>query len=221
MAAAARQKQPPRKGSGQGITKDGKAEVKPDYTLEQLEETFTSEDWEELYAFVEIIDALKGRKDYDEAWEKWANAQDNQTVDQWRQYYEKVVQPQWKRDPEWKREKIRKKVEDRHQAASSQKTNEEAEAEAEAEAEVVGDAPAINESSAAAQEPTQEEPIEEEPTEVNDTQDVLFEQELESRRIGSDTAAAAYFFYAREQKWSTWNAQSDLNHSKCNPRRLH
>jgi hypothetical protein len=84
---------------------------------------------------VEIIDALKGKKDYDEAWEKWAQAQDNQTVDQWRQYFEKVVRPQWKRDPEWKREQIKKRVEERHQATSSQSTDDEAEVEAEAEAE--------------------------------------------------------------------------------------
>jgi hypothetical protein len=169
---------------------------------------------------VEIIDALKGKKDYDEAWEKWAQAQDNQTVDQWRQYFEKVVRPQWKRDPEWKREQIKKRVEERHQATSSQSTDDEAEVEAEAEAEVVGVTPAIKESSAATPEPTEEEPVGDEPTEVNDSQDILFEQELEAKRVGNNNAAA-YFFFAREHKWSTWNAQPELNYSKCNPRRRH
>jgi hypothetical protein len=157
---------------------------------------------------VDIIDAVEGKKNYDQAWEKWAKAQDNQTVDQWRQYFEKVVRPQWQRDPESKREQIRNKVEERHQAAFSQQMNEEAEAEAEA-------IPAVDESNVAAQHPTEAEPTEDEPTEVNDTQDVLFEQELEAKRIGSDNAAA-YFYYAREQKWSTWNAQPELDYSQCN-----
>jgi hypothetical protein len=207
-ASVQRHTQAPKKVSGRGITRDSKADVAPDYTLEQLEATFTSEDWEELYAFVDIIDAVEGKKNYDQAWEKWAKAQDNQTVDQWRQYFEKVVRPQWQRDPESKREQIRNKVEERHQAASSQQMNEEAEAEAEA-------IPAIDESNVATQRSTEAEPIEDEPTEVNDTQDVLVEQELEAKRIGSDNAAA-YFYYAREQKWSTWNAQPELDYSKCN-----
>jgi hypothetical protein len=88
-----------------------------DYTVEQLAATFSSDDWEELYAFVDIIQGLAGQERYDRAWKQWAESQDNQTVEQWRQYYEKVVRPQWLRDPEWKREQIRKKVEMRHEGS--------------------------------------------------------------------------------------------------------
>lgn len=96
-----------------------------DYTLDQLNATFSSEDWEELYAFVDIIEAVEGEERYDEAWEQWAESQDNQTVEQWRQYFEKVVRPQWLRDPDWKREQIKQRVEAKHEqkSASSQPTS--------------------------------------------------------------------------------------------------
>jgi hypothetical protein len=103
------------KVSGGGSAKARvKTTATDDYTVEQLAATFSSDDWEELYAFVDIIEGLAGQERYDRAWKQWAESQDNQTVEQWRQYYEKVVRPQWLRDPEWKREQIRKKVEMRH-----------------------------------------------------------------------------------------------------------
>jgi hypothetical protein len=165
-AASAQRKTPaPRKVSGKTIVSP------PDYTLDQLAATFTSDDWEELYAFVEVIDALEGKKSYYKAWEQWARSQDNQTVDQWRQYFEKVVRPQWKRDPEWKREQIRKKVEERHQSASTQDTQ-----EAEGKAEVIESAPAIDETNVAAQEAT----------EVDDAQDTQKHSQAEASKLTSD-----------------------------------
>jgi hypothetical protein len=81
--------------------------------------TFNSDDWEELYAFVDVVhDAEKGQ--YEEAWVGWAELQNNQTAEQWRQYYEKVVRPQWLRDPEWKRVQIREKIEKKHNTDQSQ-----------------------------------------------------------------------------------------------------
>jgi hypothetical protein len=108
------------------VTGKGKARAKiaptPDYSLDQLAATFSSEDWEELYAFVDVIDEIKGQKEYDEAWMSWAESKDNQTAEQWQQYYDKVVRPQWLRDPEWKRKEIAEKVEKKHadEAVASQ-----------------------------------------------------------------------------------------------------
>ncbi|KAF1912102.1 hypothetical protein BDU57DRAFT_78918 [Ampelomyces quisqualis] len=114
----------PTKVSGQGSIRDRKANVPPIYTLAQLETAFSSEDWEDLYAYVDAIDATKGKTTYQEAWKQWADSKDNQTVDQWQQYYEKVVRPQWLRDPEWKRKQVMEKVEKRHGLESSQKSQE-------------------------------------------------------------------------------------------------
>lgn len=89
-------------------------------SLDQLAELFSSEDWEELYAFVEEIQAASEQDDYQSAWEQWAKSQDNQTAEQWRQYYEKVVRPQWLRDPESKRKRIRDKIKIKHNESPSQ-----------------------------------------------------------------------------------------------------
>ncbi|KAJ4371693.1 hypothetical protein N0V86_008246 [Didymella sp. IMI 355093] len=92
------------------------SEPAEDYNISQLAATFSTEDWEDLYAFVEHID--KFRHDelaYKTSWTNWAENQDNQTPEQWRQYYEKVVRPQWLEDPVSKRERIKRKVEERHQ----------------------------------------------------------------------------------------------------------
>jgi hypothetical protein len=86
-----------------------------DYTLEQLAKMFNTKEWEELYAFVDIIEAMSGTDDFNDAWEQWADSQANQTAEQWRQYYNKVVRPQWERDPDWKRKQIKKRVERRHE----------------------------------------------------------------------------------------------------------
>lgn len=91
-----------------------------EYTLKQLETTFSAEDWESVYAFVEDIeDCSKEDGQYAKAWANWAENQANQTAEQWRQYYEKVVRPQWLKDPESKRERIRQKVQERLEDAGS------------------------------------------------------------------------------------------------------
>jgi hypothetical protein len=109
-----------RKVPGQAKARDIKSAVPPDYTLDQLAATFSSEDWEELYAYVDVINAMDDKSRYDEAWKLWAQSQDNQTAEQWRQYYEKVVRPQWLRDPEWKRKQVKEKVQKRYEESSSQ-----------------------------------------------------------------------------------------------------
>lgn len=125
-------KQGPSKVSGQGKLRASKTDVPPDYTIEQLNATFSAEDWEELYAAVEYIDATEG-KTRDTAWERWAEAQENQTVEQWRQYYDKVVRPSWLSDPVEKREHIKAKVDKRRNESGSQQENDHEEAEASAE----------------------------------------------------------------------------------------
>lgn len=96
------------------------AASRENYTVEQLAATFTTRDWEDLYAYVAEIDSCsKDDNSADEAWAGWAESKDNQTAEQWRQYYEKVVRPQWLRDSVSKREQIRRKVAERSRDSSS------------------------------------------------------------------------------------------------------
>lgn len=93
-------------------------------SIDQLAATFSTEDWEDLYAFVEHIDAIAANElSYETSWTNWAENKDNQTPQQWRQYYEKVVRPQWLSDPVDKRDRIKRKVEERHANDSSSPTN--------------------------------------------------------------------------------------------------
>jgi hypothetical protein len=101
------------------IGSKGKSKANPDYSVEELGELFSKDDWLECYAFVELIDSLKGQKEYEPAWAGWAELQGKQTVGQWQQYYEKVVRPQWLRDPVSKRERIRKQMEQKHDAETA------------------------------------------------------------------------------------------------------
>ncbi|KAF3036380.1 hypothetical protein E8E11_000773 [Didymella keratinophila] len=93
------------------------------YNINQLAAAFSTEDWEELYAFVEHIDNVAHDElSYETSWTNWAENKDNQTPEQWRQYYEKVVRPQWLEDPASKRDQIRRKVEERHKDDPSSPT---------------------------------------------------------------------------------------------------
>jgi len=110
----------PDKVSGEGRRRAPPTDQE-EYSLAQLEATFSSDDWEELYAFVDVIEAAQGQARYNSAWEQWAESQENQTPEQWRQYYEKVVRPQWVRDPQWKRDEIQAKMEKKHGFAPTPK----------------------------------------------------------------------------------------------------
>jgi hypothetical protein len=84
-----------------------------EYTVEELTapSLFSKEDWEMLYAFAPDIDHVKG-DEYRQSWRGYA--QDHkQTAGQWRQYFEKVVWPQWQGDPDEKHERIKSRVERR------------------------------------------------------------------------------------------------------------
>jgi hypothetical protein len=96
---------------------------------------------------VDVISAMEDKSLYDKAWRQWAQAQDNQTAEQWRQYYEKVVRPQWLRDPQSKRTQVKEKVEKRHEetASQSQALEQLQQADVLEEKEVVGAVPAVTE----------------------------------------------------------------------------
>ncbi|KAI4614356.1 uncharacterized protein J4E87_009577 [Alternaria ethzedia] len=108
--------------SATNLDNKGKAKANRDYSVEELEVMFSTDDWLECYAFVAIIDGVEGQDDWISAWDGWAENQGNQTAEQWRQYYEKVVRPQWLRDPVSKRDKIRKKMEQKHDAEKARRS---------------------------------------------------------------------------------------------------
>jgi hypothetical protein len=99
------------------LVRKGKSKSKSDYSVQELEGIFTVDDWLELYAFADFIDDSKGTDEYDTTWAQWAEFKGEQTGEQWQQYYEKVVYPQWLVDPVSKREKIKRQVERKHDEA--------------------------------------------------------------------------------------------------------
>lgn len=99
------------------LSRKGKSKSKSDYSVQELEGIFTVDDWLELYAFADLIDDSKGTDEYDTTWAQWAEFKGEQTGEQWQQYYEKVVYPQWLVDPVSKREKIKRQVERKHDEA--------------------------------------------------------------------------------------------------------
>lgn len=123
VALSAKEAQPTAPKSEQtnapDIAGSSKTSIKEEFTLDELTGLFSSDDWEKLYAFADVIDGLSGDERYNAAWAEWAEFQEHQTAEQWRQYYEKVVRPQWLRDPTWKREQIKQKIEAKQDASSS------------------------------------------------------------------------------------------------------
>lgn len=101
----------------------GDVKSEKQYTVDQLAAIFDRQDWESLYAFVEeIASCSEGDDSYAQAWKAWAESRENQTAEQWRQYYEEVVRPQWLRDSVAKREQVRVMVERRIQEENSTQT---------------------------------------------------------------------------------------------------
>lgn len=188
----------PTSGSG-SATKVSEETSKHDYSVGDLTDMFTTDDWLELYAYVDLIDNTKEDGRYAASWNSWAEAQGEQTPEQWRQYYEKVVRPQWLRDPQSKRDKIRKQIEQKHaeeEPSQSQSVRDQFPEPEKPEEEAVAPTPAARESKAL------------EPPPAFD--DERFEGLLNEE--GSDTLPSAYIFYAREVKQVTLNAQPGLDH---------
>lgn len=160
---------------------------------------FKSDDWEELYAFVDIIDDLTDPEQYDASWTQWAEHQGKQPAEQWRQYYEKVVRPQWLRDPEWKRKEVKKKVEERHEETSAGQSQTSPSQQAKSDRAQPEAVPILEEPKDEASEPSKNE-------------HENFEQLLLAKRDHS--MPAAYTYYAREKKSALWQAQPSLDYSE-------
>ncbi|KAF2472627.1 uncharacterized protein BDR25DRAFT_333388 [Lindgomyces ingoldianus] len=163
-----------------------------DPAVDDLEALFSKRDWEDLYANVHLISSVT-IAEYLTAWEGWAGGT-TQTADQWKQYFEKVVLPQWKQDPEWKREKIKNEFIER-QARESKEKGEEAEAEAEMSGpstSQAGSSKAVLEQGEASSE------------------DALIEKFLKTRK--GKAVATAYQFFARERKWVVWEDKPGLDY---------
>jgi hypothetical protein len=202
-------KKPPQvtsKVTGKGRARDARQDTDQEYTVEELETIFSAEDWEELYAFVDIVESVKGEDRYDDAWKNWADSQDKQTAQQWRQYYDKVVRPQWLKDPEWKKDQIREKIEKKHDQTPSPSQSISQDKPIELKDDNVESAPvAPNTTTTKLKRPSEAE-------------DELFEEERYQQMVAArrlhDHDAAAYIFYARDQKWPVWGAQPDLDHGE-------
>lgn len=94
-----------------------------EFTVDELTTPglFSKEDWEQLYAFAEEIGS-DASEEYRKGWVNWAK-NTAQTAGQWRQYFEKVVMPQWLNDPEEKRTRIRDRVSKRLEEQAEQEAN--------------------------------------------------------------------------------------------------
>ncbi|KAF2802393.1 uncharacterized protein BDZ99DRAFT_527427 [Mytilinidion resinicola] len=84
--------------------KQVRSEVEEPEEAEQPREAgspvWNSEDWDELYNNVPIIQNAPAR-DYIAGWEPWAQGTDH-TAQQWRDFYEKTVLPRWEKDQDVK-----------------------------------------------------------------------------------------------------------------------
>lgn len=86
-------------GTGEEVSNvDGNAESKPGPSEDTVADTpgFTQEDFRELYQNAERIQNSTV-KEYVRAWGQWAMGT-AQSAQQWREYFEKTVEPQWSKD---------------------------------------------------------------------------------------------------------------------------
>ncbi|KAG9187555.1 hypothetical protein G6011_05426 [Alternaria panax] len=172
----------------------GKSKTKTDYSVDELETMFSTDDWLHLYAFVEEINNLKGTDQWESAWDGWAEAEGRQTVDQWQQFYEKVVHLQWLRDPISQREKIKRKVVQKLDAPGSQPTD--------LQSPKLGKPDEIPSTAAA-----QEEVGARQPPCFDEKRFIKLLKEIHGERL-----APAYALYAMEKKEEVLNAQPALGH---------
>lgn len=169
--------------------------------MDDFEKLFSKENWEQLYAAVEVIMEVTP-EDYLEGWQRLSE-ENSQTAEQWRQYFEKVVHPQWKRDPPSKREKIKKQAEQRNEEKLSQDAQHESDTREESiekdasNAEPRPSSPNLKPSDARAKE--------------SNLEDERFELYLNDRRKGK--ASRAYVHFAQGMKWTVWNEQPGLDYS--------
>lgn len=148
---------------------------------------------------MDLIDDLKEDDRYDSSWVEWAKSQDNQTAEQWRQYFEKVVRPQWLRDPVSKREQIKKQIEDKHSEGGSSQSQSIGQQFPESSKPGEGTAESVV---------SQEKMATEQPS---DFEDERFEELLNEQ---NDGVPPAYKFFARERKQTTLNKRPNWDFGK-------
>jgi hypothetical protein len=175
-----------------------------EYTVEELTapDLFSKEDWEMLYAFAPDIDDSKD-EEYRQNWRGYAEGH-KQTAGQWRQYFEKVVWPQWREDPDEKHEMIKTRVERR--------LTEKEDGQKASRTEVTEPLPTQDEPGAGPSTPNARVPNTK--RKRTDLDDNLFESYLTEHRKGE--APSAYVIFAREKKWDHWNQQlPGLDYGTC------
>jgi hypothetical protein len=154
---------------------------------------FTTTEWEDLYVNVETIrDCEPGN--YMKAWGKSAEGT-GKTAEQWKQYFERVVLPQWTQDLPARRAKVEQIVRER-QNEEAEKVDSGSETEEEPQ-----EPTKATEGSKSLQERTR-----------SNSEDSRFDQYLENRSKGKEPSG--YTFYARERKWGVWNDSPGLDYSK-------
>lgn len=82
-----------------------------EYTVKNFDELFDDAEWEKLYANAETINGCSAAE-YRAGWEGISKGT-NRSAEQWRQYFEKVVLPQWERDSAAKRKIVKESYEKR------------------------------------------------------------------------------------------------------------
>jgi len=174
-----------------------------EYTIEELTAPglFEKEDWEMLYAYAEDISQWPA-DEYRRGWGGWAEGK-RQTAGQWRQYFEKIVWPQWRDDPDEKHERIRSRVEQRQQEEDSQEASQPEESEGQPKQDELETGPVTPDS----RPPNAK-------RKRTDPDDNLFEAYLNEHYKGK--ASSAYVLFAREKKWDLWNGRTELDYSTCN-----
>ncbi|XP_014555796.1 hypothetical protein COCVIDRAFT_27370 [Bipolaris victoriae FI3] len=176
-----------------------KINSKNDYSVNDLKELFSTDDWLELYAFADLINSLEMSDEYDSAWERWAEEQGKQTAVQWRQYFEKVVRPQWLIDPVSKREEIKRKVEKQH--------DEDNQSQSQSISQPFSQLVKPEEEAAQSTVPVEGDT----PLQTPDFNDKRFEELINNEH--NNKVPSAYKFFAREKKQETLNAHPGRGHT--------
>ncbi|PVI02864.1 hypothetical protein DM02DRAFT_559119 [Periconia macrospinosa] len=163
-------------------------------SLADLGKLFSTEEWEELYAFKEDIDSITG-DEYINAWKAYAEGK-TQTAKQWQEYFERVVKPQWENDSELKRQEVKRNVEKR--LDGSQEIISGATSEGNVDHEENAESVEIP-------------PTAKGKRKRDDTNNSRFEQYLADHHRGE--APPGYMIFAEAHKWSVWQEQPELDYS--------
>ncbi|KAL5403735.1 hypothetical protein PMIN03_009666 [Paraphaeosphaeria minitans] len=171
-----------------------------EYTVDELTAPglFEKEDWEMLYAFASDINDWKG-VDYRQGWSNWAVGK-SQTAGQWRQYFEKIVWPQWQHDPDEKHATIRNRVERRQEEDGSVKATQSSPYEALSKSDQLQAGPSSPNPKPSS---TKRKRIE---LDIDS-----FELYLSEHHKGK--APSSYVLFAGEKVWDLWNQRPELDNA--------